>query len=74
MRRKKADETGRRNSVRLPSLRGSPTVSVALEGKKTVIPGGAAAESEAEIRALAEVFSPVRTSVMSSDEYLAVIG
>ncbi len=74
MRGKKTDETGRRNSVRLPSLRGSRAVSSALEEKKAVVPAGAAAESEAEIRALAEVFSPVRTSVMSSDEYLAAIG
>ena len=36
--------------------------------------GGVSPESEAEIRALAEVFSPVHTSVMSSDEYLAAIG
>lgn len=36
--------------------------------------GGVSSQSEAEIRALAEVFSPVHTSVMSSEEYLAAIG
>ena len=36
--------------------------------------GGASPESEAEIRALAEIFSPIHTSVMSSEEYLAAIG
>ena len=35
---------------------------------------GVSAESEAEIRALAEIFSPIHTSVMSSEEYLAAIG
>ena len=36
--------------------------------------GGVSPESEAEIRSLAEIFSPVHTTVMSSDEYLAAIG
>ena len=36
--------------------------------------GGASPESEAEIRALAEIFTPIHTSVMSSEEYLAAIG
>ncbi|MBR6113654.1 MAG: cysteine hydrolase, partial [Oscillospiraceae bacterium] len=35
---------------------------------------GSGPESEAEIRALAEIFSPIHTSVMSSEEYLAAIG
>ena len=35
--------------------------------------GGPSPESEAEIRALAEVFSPVHTTVMSAEEYLAAI-
>ncbi len=35
--------------------------------------GGTSQESEAQIRALAEVFSPVHTTVMSSDEYIASI-
>ena len=35
---------------------------------------GASAESEAEIRALAEIFQPIHTTVMSSEEYLAAIG
>ena len=35
--------------------------------------GGPSAESEAEIRALAEVFSPVHTTVMSAEEYLSSI-
>ena len=34
---------------------------------------GVSAQSEAEIRALAEVFSPIHTTVMSSDEYLSAI-
>ena len=35
--------------------------------------GGVSEESEAEFRALAEIFSPIHTSVMSSDAYLAAI-
>ena len=35
--------------------------------------GGVSEESEAEIRALAEIFAPIHTNVMSSDEYLAAI-
>ena len=35
--------------------------------------GGSSPESEEEIRALAEVFSPVHTTVMSAEEYLAAI-
>ena len=35
--------------------------------------GGPSPESEEEIRALAEVFSPVHTTVMSAEEYLAAI-
>ncbi len=35
---------------------------------------GMSAESEAEIRALAEIFSPIHTTVMSSGEYLNAIG
>ncbi len=34
---------------------------------------GVSEESEAEIRALAEIFSPIHTTVMSSEEYLAAI-
>ena len=36
--------------------------------------GGSSPESEEEIRALAEVFSPVHTTVMSAEEYLAAFG
>ena len=36
--------------------------------------GGMSADSEAEIRTLAEVFAPVHTTILSSDEYLAAIG
>lgn len=35
---------------------------------------GSSAESEAEIRALAEIFSPIHTAVMSSSDYLIAIG
>ena len=35
---------------------------------------GTSVDSEAEIRALAEVFAPVHTTILSSDEYLAAIG
>lgn len=35
--------------------------------------GGVSAESETQFRALAEIYSPIHTTVMSSDEYLAAI-
>ena len=34
---------------------------------------GVSEESEAEIRGLAEIFAPIHTTIMSSDEYLAAI-
>ena len=34
---------------------------------------GVSEESEAEIRGLAEIFTPIHTTVMSKDEYLAAI-
>lgn len=35
--------------------------------------GGVSEESETEFRALAEIYAPIHTTVMSSDEYLAAI-
>ncbi len=35
--------------------------------------GGVSEESEAEFRALAEIYSPIHTSVMSADEYMTAI-